>query len=110
MPADTNAYGDIFGGWLLSQMDLGGAVFAAKIVKHRIATVGINEMSFHRPVAVGDTVCCYAALEKQGRTSLTVRIEAWTARRDDGIEHQVTEGLFTFVAVDENRKPRPIGK
>lgn len=103
MPAHTNANGDIFGGWLLSQMDLGGASLAYRCAHGtRIATVAIDGMSFLRPVHVGDAVCCYASVHKFGRTSIQVDVEAWALDRTGGMRHQVTKGRFTFVAIDKN--------
>jgi len=110
MPADTNPRGDIFGGWLLSQMDLAGSIIAEKTARRRIATVGIQAMTFHKPVFVGDEVSCYADLLKIGNTSVTVHIETW-ARRKGGEEYlKVTEGEFTYVAIDEDRNPVSIQK
>lgn len=105
LPADTNAYGDIFGGWLLSQMDLAGASEATKLVKGRVVTVGIDGMNFHKPVFVGDEVSFYTNIQKTGRTSIAVHIEAWARARDEDETRMVTEGVYTFVAIDENRKP-----
>jgi acyl-CoA thioesterase YciA len=108
MPADANPHGDIFGGWLLSQMDLAGGTAATRRAKGRCVTVAITAMTFHRPVFVGDEVSCYADIIKVGKTSITVKVESW-ARRGIGDEHiAVTEGIFTYVAVDENRRPRPV--
>src|SRR5215467_11905986 len=92
MPADTNQNGDIFGGWLLSQMDLGGGVFASKIAKSRIVTVAIEAMNFRKPVYVGDLVSVHATLVKVGRTSITVRLEAWVLRRKEMRSILVTDG------------------
>ena len=108
MPADTNPAGDIFGGWLLSQMDLAGAVLAADRAQGRIATVAIDSMAFHRPVLVGDVVSCYAELIRVGRTSLSIRVEAWARPRGVGVQQRVTQGVFTYVALGEDRRPRPI--
>jgi acyl-CoA thioesterase YciA len=108
MPADTNSNGDIFGGWLLSQMDLAGGTVAARRAQGRIVTVSITSMTFKRPVFVGDEVTCYAELTKVGRTSLTVRIETWVRRGRGGDPIAVTEGIFTYVAVDDGRHPRPV--
>ena len=109
MPADTNPAGDVFGGWLLSQMDLAGGVFCRSIVKGRVVTVAIASTEFKLPVFVGDTLSCYVALERQGRTSMTVNIQAWVNREYDETKVlKVTEGTNTFVKVDENRKPCPI--
>jgi acyl-CoA thioesterase YciA len=108
MPADANPFGDIFGGWLLSQMDLAGGKVAARRAKGRTATVAVTGMSFHRPVFIGDEVTCYAQIVRVGRTSITVKVESWV-RRGTGDEHiPVTEGTFTYVAVDGNRRPRPV--
>jgi acyl-CoA thioesterase YciA len=108
MPADTNAEGDIFGGWLLSQMDLAGANVATRRADCRVSTVGIDGMSFHKPVYVGDELSCYAAVDRTGNTSLTVDIEAWVRRSRRNKFVLVTEGIFTYVALDENRQPRSI--
>ncbi len=108
MPADTNPAGDIFGGWLLSQMDIAGNLVAKRICKGRSVTVAIDSMAFLAPVFVGDTVCCYTTVKRIGRTSITLHIEAWVMRQHDIEEIKVTEGTFTYVAVDENRKPREI--
>jgi acyl-CoA thioesterase YciA len=107
MPRDANPSGDIFGGWTVSQMDLAGATFAAKQAKGRVATVSIEAMEFLRPVSVGDEVSCYCSVVKAGETSLTVRIETWaSARTGAGEPEKVTEGTFTFVAIDDHGKPR----
>lgn len=108
MPADTNRNGDMFGGWLTSQMDLGGAVLAHKCSRSRMTTVAIDRMVFIQPVFVGDVVCCYAAVIKRGRTSVGIGIEVWVERIQDHSLHKVTEGVFTYVAIDENRRPTPI--
>ncbi|HZZ58250.1 MAG TPA: acyl-CoA thioester hydrolase YciA [Opitutaceae bacterium] len=108
MPADANANGDIFGGWLMSQMDLGGAVLARAQARTRVVTVAVEAMSFVRPVLVGDLITCYARVRRTGRTSLQVAIEAWVQRFADGAHHRVTEGIFTYVAIDAAGKPAPI--
>ena len=108
MPADANANGDIFGGWLLAQMDLAGAVAAMRRAKGRVTTVAVQGMSFHRPVLVGDLVSCYAEVARVGRTSLTVSIETWAERHFGGGVEKVTEGVFTYVAIDAAGKPRPV--
>ena len=109
MPADTNPNGDIFGGWLLAQMDLAGGTVAVRRSHGRVATVGIEAMTFHKPVFVGDEVSCFARIEKVGRTSLRVRIETWVRReRSDSDPIKVTEGVFTYVAIGEDRKPREV--
>jgi len=108
MPADTNPAGDIFGGWLLSQMDIAGGLTAGQRAAGRVATVAVEAMAFHLPVFVGDVLCCYGAVSRVGTTSIDVRIEAWAIRRDSRKRVHVTEGVFTYVAIDENRKPRPV--
>lgn len=108
MPADTNPSGDIFGGWLLSQMDLAGATVALLRARGRVVTVAIDRMTFHRPVYVGDLVSIYADIVKVGRTSVTIEIEAVVTRHETGEESKVTEGTFTYVHVDEKGKPAPI--
>ena len=108
MPADANARGDIFGGWILSQMDLAGGSAAMRRAKGRVATVGIASMSFHRPVFVGDEVSAYTAVEKVGRTSITIKIDVWAHRFAAEETVKVTEGVFTYVAIDADRKPRPV--
>ena len=108
MPADANPHGDIFGGWLLSQMDLAGTMVATRRAKGRTVTVAITAMTFHRPVFIGDEVTCYARIVKVGNTSLTVKIESWVRRGIGADQIEVTEGIFTYVAVDDQRKPRPL--
>ena len=108
MPADTNANGDIFGGWLLSQMDLGGAILARSMARSRVVTVAIDSMSFLRAVGVGDLVTCYAKLLGVGRTSMRIHVEAWTQHFAEGTLWRVTEGTFTYVAIDDAGKPQPV--
>jgi len=108
MPADTNPNGDIFGGWILSQMDLAGGTHAFYEAQGRVATVAVTAMKFHKPVSVGDEVSCYCVTENIGRTSIQVRVETWVRRQRLAEEEQVTEGLFTFVALDENGRSRPV--
>ncbi len=109
MPADANPMGDIFGGWLLSQMDIAGGVAASARAKGRTATIGVKEMEFHKPVKVGDLLTCYAEVTRIGRTSLTIAIEAWTTNHYRKTEPaKVTEGVFTYVALDGDGKPRPV--
>ena len=108
MPKDTNPNGDIFGGWLTSQMDLGSGILAAKTAQARVVTVAMEGMSFLEPVRVGDTVRCYARVEKIGRTSMTIPVEVWVTRYMTGEERRVTHGVFTLVAVDESGKPIPV--
>lgn len=108
MPGDTNANGDMFGGWLLSQMDLAGSVVAIQKSKARVATVGVEAMSFKKPVLVGDEVSCYCKVDRIGRTSITIHIESWARPRLSDIAHKVTEGKFTYVALGDNGTPVPI--
>ena len=108
MPADTNANGDIFGGWLLSQMDIGGGVFASKIARSRTVTVAIDAMNFRKAVYVGDLVSVHANLVRIGRTSITVHLEAWSLRRQDRQSILVTDGNFTYVSIDEQGHPQVI--
>lgn len=110
MPADANPSGDIFGGWLLSQMDVAGGIIAHRIAQGRTVTVAVDAMKFHLPVFVGDILCCYAAVARVGTTSIAVKVEAWAERRDSIVKVKVTEGVFTYVAIDENRKPRRLAK
>src|SRR5215469_3416109 len=106
MPADTNANGDIFGGWLLSQMDVGGGVFASKVAKSRTVTVAIEAMNFRKPVYVGDLVSVHATLVRLGRSSITVHLEAWVLRRKESRSILVTDGNFTYVSIDEEGRPQ----
>jgi acyl-CoA thioesterase YciA len=108
MPADTNQNGDIFGGWLLSQMDLGGGVFASKIAKSRTVTVAIEAMNFRKPVFVGDLLSVHANLVRVGKTSVTVHLEAWVLRRKEMQSILVTDGNFTYVSIDDQGHPQPI--
>jgi len=108
MPADANPYGDIFGGWLLSQMDLAGGAAASRRAKGRAVTVAITAMTFHRPAFIGDEVTCYAEIIKVGRTSITVKVESWVRRGIGDEQIAVTEGIFTYVAVGNDRRPRPV--
>jgi acyl-CoA thioesterase YciA len=108
MPADTNANGDIFGGWLLGQMDLGGGVFAGKTTRSRTVTVAIEAMNFRKAVFVGDLVSVHATLVRIGRTSITVHLEAWVLRRRATQSILVTDGNFTYVAIDDQGHPQPI--
>ena len=108
MPKDTNASGDIFGGWLMSQMDLGSSILAGKTANSRVVTVAMEGMSFLQPVRVGDTVACYAWIEKIGRTSMTIPVEVWVRRYRSGEEIRVTQGVFVYVAVDADGKPIPV--
>jgi acyl-CoA thioesterase YciA len=108
MPADTNPAGDIFGGWLMAQMDLAAGNAAARRARGRCATVAADSMVFHSPVFVGDEVSLYADIVRVGRTSLSIRIEAWRRSRDGDDCFKVTEATFTFVAIDDQRRPRPV--
>src|ERR1700752_1035684 len=108
MPTDTNKHGDIFGGWLLSQMDIGGGVYAAKITKTRNVTVAIDAINFRKPVNVGDLVSVHAKLVRIGRSSITVHLEAWVIRRKEIKPILVTDGNFTYVAIDDDGKPQAI--
>jgi acyl-CoA thioesterase YciA len=108
MPANTNSNGDMFGGWLVSQMDLGGAILARNLAKSRITTVAIDAMEFHQPVYVGDIVSCHAALLKTGRTSMRIALEAWAQRHKGGEHVRVTHGTFTYVAIDDHGRPQPV--
>lgn len=111
MPADTNAHGDIFGGWLLAQMDLAAGSYAIERARGRVATVGIEAMSFHRPVYVGDQVSCYCSTARIGHTSITVHVETYarSLRGPDAFEERkVTEGMFTFVALNEDGSKRRV--
>lgn len=112
MPADTNPNGDIFGGWILSQMDSAGGILTAEIAKGRVVTVAVEGMTFHKPVKVGDVVCVYGYCSKIGRTSMRINMEVWIKPlyRSGGLTERyiVTEGVFTYVAIDENGRPRPV--
>lgn len=111
MPADTNPSGDIFGGWLMAQMDLGGAILAKELTQGRVVTVAAEAMSFHRPVAVGDVVCVYGRCVEVGRSSLKVEVEVWVKKVTSepiGERYCVTEARFTYVAVDAAKRPRQI--
>ena len=110
MPRDANPSGAIFGGWTLSQMDLAGGTFAARHARGRVATVSIEAMRFLRPVEVGNEVSCYCSLEREGNTSVAVRIETWTRSRDGSEAEKVTEGVFTYAALGEDGKPRALAR
>ena len=105
MPKDTNPSGDIFGGWLMSEMDLGSSILAAKTAKARVVTVAMEGMSFLQPVRVGDRVACYAWVEKIGRTSMRIPVEVWATRYQTGEQVKVTHGVFTYVALGPDGKP-----
>ncbi len=108
MPRDANPSGDIFGGWVLSQMDIAAGMTASQRSHGRVATVAIDAMSFRLPVFVGDILCVYTDILGIGTTSMKIHVEAWALRDRVGEKVKVTEGLFTFVAIDEDRKPRPV--
>ncbi len=108
MPADTNANGDIFGGWLMAQMDLGTSVLARGRARGRVATVSVREMTFLRPVSVGDVVSVHAAFAGLGRTSMTIDVEAWVHRQPADERIKVAGAQFVFVAVDESGRKRPL--
>lgn len=108
MPSDTNPAGDIFGGWLMAHMDLAAGNVATRRAKGRAATVAVEAMSFLSPVLVGDEVSFYGRVIATGRTSLRIRIEAWRRKREAEEMIKVTEAIFTFVAIDEERRPRPV--
>ena len=109
MPADTNPAGDIFGGWLISQMDIAGGITAGVRARGRVVTVAVTGFTFHKPVKVGDVICCYADIQKVGTTSITIGIEAWALRRDASKGRiKVTEGVFTFGALDDEGNKRPV--
>ena len=110
MPRDANPAGDIFGGWTLSQMDLAGATFAVGYSEGRVATVSIQAMKFLRPIAVGDEVSCFATIAKEGAHSIAVHIETWARTRGDGGDaEKVTEGVYTYVALGDDGRPKEIG-
>jgi acyl-CoA thioesterase YciA len=107
-PADMNGNGDIFGGWVLSQMDMAGGTLAARVAKGRVATVAITAMTFVQPIKVGDLVSIYGSVTKTGRTSITIALETVVQRRLDPTPIQVTHGTFVFVAIDDDGKPRAV--
>jgi len=108
MPADTNPAGDIFGGWLMAQMDLAAGNTAARVARGRSATIAVDGIQFLKPVYVGDEVTLFAELQSVGRTSMTIEVQAWRRPRDGDTCEKVTEAMFTFVALDETGRPRPI--
>ncbi len=108
MPADTNPAGDIFGGWIMSLMDLAAGIAAGTRAKGRVATAAVSHLNFLQPVKVGDVVCVYTQIEKTGRTSITVGVEAYVLRRNQGERVRVTAAEFVLVAVDDNGTPRPL--
>ncbi|MBO6507684.1 MAG: acyl-CoA thioester hydrolase YciA [Roseibium sp.] len=108
MPADTNANGDIFGGWVLSQMDLAGGIAAGARAEGRVVTIAVDKMKFIRPVHVGDVLCVYTEVVRVGTSSMEIKLEAWVLRHRYGHREKVTEAMFTMVAVDDNGRPRPV--
>lgn len=110
MPRDTNPIGDIFGGYLLSQMDIAGGIYTQKIAQGRTVTIAVDSMTFLKPLNVGDILCCYCDTIKIGNTSIAVKVEAWTIRKFQSDREKITEGVFTYVAIDDDRKPRPINQ
>jgi acyl-CoA thioesterase YciA len=108
MPADTNANGDIFGGWVLSQMDQAGGIAGVERAHGRVVTIAVEAMTFIRPVKVGDVLCVYTQVESVGRTSMKIHIEAWARRFRTHTREKVTDATFTFVAIDDEGKPRPV--
>ncbi|KAF7275642.1 hypothetical protein GWI33_011469 [Rhynchophorus ferrugineus] len=108
MPADSNWSGDIFGGWLVSQMDIAAAIHCERVTEGRCVTISIHEMTFLVPVKIGDVISCYTEIMKVGNTSLQVHVEVWGTSNCREYPNKVTEGLFTFVAVDESGKKRKI--
>ncbi|WP_372574958.1 acyl-CoA thioesterase [Ruegeria jejuensis] len=108
MPRDVNGNGDIFGGWVLSQMDMAAGITAGTRAQGRVATVAIDAMKFIRPVQVGDVLCVYSHIQRVGRTSMAIGLEAWVLRDRIGSRQKVTEAVFTFVAIDIEGRPRPV--
>ncbi|MHB2166761.1 acyl-CoA thioesterase [Alsobacter sp. R-9] len=108
MPSDTNANGDIFGGWVMSRMDQAGGIAGVEFTGGRVVTVAVEAMSFIRPVKVGDVLCVYTEVESTGRTSFRIHIEAWARRFMTKMREKVTDATFTFVAIDDDGRPRPI--
>jgi acyl-CoA thioesterase YciA len=111
MPKDANANGDIFGGWIMSQMDIGGGLLAKEVARGRVTTVTVDKMAFVRPVRVGDTICVYADVLRIGNSSMDIRLEVWAKGLIEDFEaqrHIVTEGIFRYVAIGQDRRPRRI--
>ena len=108
MPADTNANGDIFGGWVMSQMDQAGGIAGVERARGRVVTIAVDGMTFIRPVKVGDVLCVYTKVESVGRTSMKIHIEAWARRFRTNLREKVTDATFTFVAIDDEGRPRPV--
>ena len=108
MPTDTNPKGDIFGGWIMSLMDMAGKMSATAVANGRVVTVAVDRIVFRQPVQVGDVVCCYTEIVRTGQTSITLSIEVWAMRQCQGERLKVTDATFTFVAVDDQGRPRPL--
>jgi acyl-CoA thioesterase YciA len=108
MPTDTNPAGDIFGGWIMSLMDSAGAITATRQAQGRVVTAGVTAIAFHQPVKVGDVVCCYADVAQLGTTSIGLHLEVWVLREGQGPRLKAASGEFTFVALDETQRPRPV--
>lgn len=108
MPGDTNPAGHIFGGWVLSQMDMAGAIHAASLTRTRVVTIAVDSMKFHKPIHIGDEVSCYTSVERTGKTSLSIHIETWVRRERHGSPLMVTAGHFTYVSIDEDGAPAVI--
>jgi acyl-CoA thioesterase YciA len=113
MPADTNPNGDIFGGWIVSQMDIAGGILAKETAQGRVVTVAVDSIQFIRPVKVGDVVCCYGDVTRTGTTSMTIKLEVWVnpvlrEEEGDGGRFRVTDATFTYVAIDKDGKKRPV--
>lgn len=110
MPKDTNSNGDVFGGWLMSQMDLAGAIMAREVARGRITTVAVGSMAFLRPVPVGSTVSCYGEVVEIGRSSIKILVEVWVRHYEREGQHKVTEGEFVYVAIDNTGRTRPVNQ
>ena len=110
LPKDTNSNGDVFGGWLMSQMDLAGAISAREIARGRVTTVAVGSMAFLRPVPVGSAVSCYCEVLEVGRSSIKVLIEVWVKQYEKHVQNKVTEGEFVYVAIDDSGRTRPVPK
>lgn len=114
MPADTNPHGDIFGGWIMSQMDIAGGILAKETAESRVVTIAVDSITFHRPVHVGDVVCCYGKVLKVGTTSITIHLEIWVRpsiqkpKLEEQSRYKVTEAAFTYVAVDDEGNKQPV--
>ncbi|EDM68186.1 MAG: acyl-CoA thioester hydrolase YciA [Moritella sp.] len=112
MPSDCNANGDIFGGWIMSQMDIAGGILAKEVAQGRVATISVDGMTFHKPVAVGDVVCCYGSCTRIGNSSMTIKLEIWVKPLINApkvnYRYIVTEATFTYVAIDDNGQSRKI--